>query len=152
MPAAGIPAGAAQQMIDAMVSRGLGSKTVRTDYGVLPAVFTWGVATDLPDRSPCRNVRLPDLVRSERPLASAAAVERLVEAMPLDYRVAVFLGALGLRQGQVLGQRVGAVDFLRRPLTVRATLNEVEGRFVEGRGKTVASGRTISVPTGSSAS
>lgn len=57
------------------------------------------------------------------------------------------LGALGLRQGEVFGLRVGAVDFLRRTLTVRATINEVEGDFVEGTGKTLSSRRTISVPS-----
>lgn len=60
--------------------------------------------------------------------------------------MAVLLGTLGLRQGEVLGLRVGAVNFLRYTITVRATLNEVAGHFVESQGKTVASGRSISVP------
>ena len=38
------------------------------------------------------------------------------------------------------------IDFLRRALTVEATTNEVEGRFVEGSGKTKNSVRTFSVP------
>jgi integrase len=66
--------------------------------------------------------------------------------MPAEYRATVLLGALGLRQGEVFGLRVGAIDFLRGTLTVRATLNEVEGNFVEGSGKTHSSRRTISVP------
>ena len=66
--------------------------------------------------------------------------------MPAEYRATVLLGALGLLQGEVFGLRVGAIDFLRRTLTVRATLNEVEGNFVEGGGKTHSSRRTISVP------
>jgi integrase len=146
LPASQVQPAHVQRVIDAMVHRGLGPKTVRTDYGVLRAVFAWAIETDLIDRTPCRNVRLPELLPVDRPLVSAAEVERLVEAISVDYRVAVLLGILGLRQGEVLGLRVGAIDFLRRTLTVRATLNEVEGRFVEGRGKTVASGKTISVP------
>lgn len=146
LPATRVQPAQVQAVIDTMVGRGLGPKTIRTDYGVLRAIFAWAIETDLIDRSPCRNIRLPALVHTDRPLASAAEIERLVAAMPVDYRVGVLLGALGLRQGEVLGLRVGAVDFLRRTLTVRATLNEVDGRFVEGRGKTVASGRTISVP------
>jgi integrase len=136
-----------QEVIDRMVERGLGPKTIRTDYGVLRAVFSWAVETDLIDRSPCRSIRLPEMVRHGRPVVSAEEVERLVAAMPEDYRAAVLLGAIGLRQGEVFGLRVAAMDFLRRALTVRATLNEVEGNFVEGTGKTLSSRRTISVPT-----
>ena len=135
-----------QEVIDRMVERGLAPKTVRTDYGVLRAILSWAVETDLIDRSPCRGIRLPEMVRHRRPVVSADDVERLVGAMPDDYRAAVLLGAIGLRQGEVFGLRVGAVDFLRRSLTVSATLNEVEGTFVEGPGKTLTSRRTISVP------
>jgi integrase len=104
-----------QQVIDAMVDRGLGPKTVRTDYGVLRAILSWAIATDVIDRTPCRGIRLPDMVRTRRPLVSAGDIERLADTMPVDYRVAVFLGALGLRQGEVFGLRVGAVDFHAEP-------------------------------------
>lgn len=68
--------------------------------------------------------------------------------MPVDYQVAVLLGALGLRQAEVIGLQVGSIDFLRHSVTVEHTINEVHGRFVEGRGKRARSVRTISVPTG----
>jgi hypothetical protein len=68
----------------------------------------------LMDRTPCRGIRLPEPTPVDRPLASAEEVEQLVAAMPTDYRVAVLLGALGLRQGETFGRRVGATDFLRR--------------------------------------
>jgi len=136
-----------QEVIDRMVERGLGPKTIRTDYGVLRAIFSWAMATDIIDRSPCRGIRLPEMLRQRRSVVSAEEIERLVAAMPAEYRATVLLGGLGLRQGEVFGLRVGAVDFLRRTLTVRATMNEVEGNFVEGAGKTLSSRRTISVPT-----
>ena len=67
--------------------------------------------------------------------------------MPADYRVAVLLGAMGLREAEVFGLRAGSIDFLRRTLTVQGDhQDEVEGRFVEGDGKTTASVRTISLP------
>ena len=136
-----------QEVTDRMVERGLGPKTIRTDYGVLRAIFSWAMATDIIDRSPCRGIRLPEMLRQRRSVVSAEEIERLVAAMPAEYRATVLLGGLGLRQGEVFGLRVGAVDFLRRTLTVRATMNEVEGNFVEGAGKTLSSRRTISVPT-----
>ena len=135
-----------QEVVDRMGERGLEPKTIRTDFGVLRAIFSWAVETDIIDRSPCRGIRLPEMSCARRPVVSAGDVERLAAAMPPEYGATVLLGALGLRQGEVFGLRVGAVDFLRRTLTVRATLNEVEGNFVEGSGKTRSSRRTISVP------
>ncbi len=126
--------------------RRLAPATVRTSYGVLRAILSWAVDNDLIARSPCRGVRLPEAAKTARPIVSASDVERLADAMPADYRVAVFLGALGLRQAEVFGLRVGSIDFLRRTVTVKATTNEVEGRFVEGSGKTKSSVRTFSVP------
>ncbi len=132
--------------VDAMANRGLAPRTVRTNFGVLRAILSWAVEDDLIARSPCRGIRLPEVARAAKRTASAEDILRLVDAMPTDYRVAVLLGALGLREAEVFGLRVGSVDFLRRTLTVRATINEVEGRFVEGDGKTTASVRTISLP------
>ncbi len=91
-------------------------------------------------------IRLPELSKATKRNALAADVLRLADAMPTDYRVAVFLGATGLRLAEMVGLRVGAVDFLRRTVTVGATINEVDGQFVEGDGKTMAAARTISLP------
>lgn len=126
--------------------RSLAPATVRTNYGVLRAILSWAVDNDLIVRSPCRGIRLPGLASSPKPVISATDVERLADAIAVDYRVAVLLGVLGLRQAEVFGLRVGSIDFLRRTLTVRATTNEVEGRFVEGSGKTNSSVRTFSIP------
>ena len=109
-------------------------------------MFTWAVDHDLISRSPCRGIRLPGPEARPRPFASVADIERLADALPIEYRVAVFLGALGLRQAEVFGLCVGSVDFVRGTLTVEHTINEVRGRIVEGRGKTAGSVRTITVP------
>lgn len=135
-----------QAVVDAMVARGLAPRTIRTDYGVLRAILAWAEATDVIDRSPCRGIRLPQQVDRTRPIASAAEVERLAGAMPEQFRVAVFLGAVGLRQAEVFGLRVGAIDLDHGRLTVGSTINEVEGRFIEGAGKTRRSRRTFTIP------
>ena len=135
-----------QQVVETMEAKGLRAKTIRTNYGVLRAILSWGLEHDVIHRSPCRGIRLPEPDSTPRRIASAVDIERLVEAMPIDHRVTVLLGALGLRQAEVFGLRVASIDFLRRTLTVEHTINEVHGRFVEGRGKTTGSVRTISVP------
>lgn len=144
MPIRAVTPAHVQGAIDAM--RQLAPKTVRTHYGVLRAALSWAVEADLLDRSPCRGIRLPTLSKAPKPIVGSADILRLVEAMPEPYRPAVWLGALGLRQAEVFGLRVGSVDFLRRTLTVSATVNEVEGQFVAGDGKTASSVRTISLP------
>ena len=53
---------------------------------------------------------------------------------------------MGLREAEVFGLRVGSINFLRRTITVEATVNEVEGLIVEGEGKTPNSNRTFSAP------
>ncbi|HVA44087.1 MAG TPA: hypothetical protein VNF50_11445 [Acidimicrobiales bacterium] len=42
---------------------------------------------------------------------------------------------------------MGSIDFLRKTLTVDATINEVAGQLIEGRGKTANANRTITMPT-----
>lgn len=134
-------------VVDRMTQRGLAPKTVRTNYGVLRAIITWAVEDDLIARSPCRGVRLPaDRVKVQRPVAGAEDILRLADEVGPKWRCAVLLGALGLRRAEVFGLRVGSIDFLRRTLTVERTLGEINGKIVEGTGKTEASVRTISVP------
>jgi integrase len=146
LPIGRITPGHVQAVVDAMRERGLAPRTIRTDYGVLRAIFGWAVDTDQLDRSPCRRIRLPALEDRQRPLVSSSDVDRLADAVGDDFRAAIYLGALGLRQAEVFGLKVGAVDFFRRTLTVSTTVNEVDGVFYEGTGKTAGSRRTISLP------
>ena len=55
-------------------------------------------------------------------------------------------GVLGLRWCEAVGLQVGDVDFLRRTLTVRRTIAEVEGRFHLAGTKSRSSRRTMSIP------
>ena len=135
-----------QNVVERMRARGLGSRAIRRNYGVLRAILNWAVTNDIIDRSPCRGVRMPELTAVKRPVVSADDIFRLADAMDTDYRVAVFLGSLGLRQAEVFGLRVGSINFLRRTVTVEATVNEVDGHLVEGSGKTPNSNRTFSAP------
>jgi integrase len=137
-----------QSAVNAMQKGGLASRTVRTNFGVARAVFQYAVTVDLLERTPCRGIFLPE-ERDARPrvrVDGPDALHRLADAMDDDYRPAVYLGALGLRQAEVFGLTVGAIDFTRGTLRVGATVNEVSGRRVYGRGKTANSERTLQVP------
>jgi integrase len=136
------------QKVVAIMTANLAPRTVRTNYGVLRAILNAAVANDLIARTPCRNVRLPEIrdVRARVNFEDVSELHRLADAMKSEYRPAVYLGALGLRQAEVFGLRVGAIDFARGTLSVAETLNEVKGDFVSGTGKTRNSIRTLEVP------
>lgn len=67
-----------QAVVDAMIEGGLAPRTVRTNYGVLRAILSWAVSTDLLLRSPCRGIRLREVVTERKRVASVQEVERLV--------------------------------------------------------------------------
>ena len=129
-----------------MAERALAPRPSVPIFAALQAIFGWPRRDRRCRAQPLSWYSLDGAGAARRPVVSAGDVERLLPAMPVEYRAAVLLGALGLLQGGVFGLRVGAIDFLRRTLTVRATLIEVEGNFSEGSGKTQSSRHTISVP------
>jgi integrase len=79
---------------------------------------------------------------------TVAELHQLAEALPVQYRAMVYLaGVLGLRWSEVVGLRVGAIDFLRRRTNISQTVAEVEGMLMEEAPvKTRASYRSINSP------
>jgi integrase len=71
-------------------------------------------------------------------------VRKLADAIGSDYRAMIYVAAeLGLRWGECAGLHVEDLDVLRRTVTVRRTLGEVNGRVVIGEPKTAAGRRTL---------
>lgn len=129
------------------MSASLAPTTVRTNYGVLRAILAAAVEADLLVRSPCRGVKMPPHRRKEVRFLSPEELERLAEALPLEYRAMAYVaGVVGLRWSEVAGLRVGSVDLPNRTITVRETLAEVEGRVAFADVKSPASRRTVSMP------
>ena len=133
-------------IVESMVAAGKAPRTVRSNYGVLRAAMSAAVDAELIAVSPCRGVKLPEIPKVAKPVARVSDVHRLADAIAAEYRPAIYLGSLGLREAEVFGLRVKAIDFLRKTLTVEETVNEVEGQLIVGDGKTRSSVRTISVP------
>ena len=136
-----------RNIVKAMTSAGLAPRTVRTNYGVLRGAMRAAVDAELIGVSPCRGVKLPEIPKVRKPVALVPDIHRLADAVPREYRPAIYLGSLGLRQAEVFGLRVKAIDFLRKTITIEETVNEVNGQVVIGDGKTRSSVRTISIPT-----
>ena len=109
----------------------LAPATVRTNYGVLHALFGAAVDADLLAVSPCRGIRLPAPSRGEIRFLSARELEQLADETPPKYRGMIYLaGVGGLRWSEIVGLRVGRIDFLRRTVSV------METDMLGGRGST----------------
>jgi integrase len=121
---------------------------VRRCYGVLRAIFAYAVTSDWLGRTPCRAIKLLPVTTTRRANLDAAIIALLAEAMPVQYRAMVWVGAvLGLRWSEVAALRVGAVDPLRQVLTVAETLTrDSQGRPVFGPPKSAAGSRALAIP------
>lgn len=80
-------------------------------------------------------------------MLTPAELLRLAGELPDRFRCVVLVaGVVGLRWSEVVGLRIGDVDFDRGTLTVSQTIAEVEGRQIVAKTKTRAGKRRISVP------
>jgi len=122
--------------------------TTRRTYDVLRAVFSYAVAADMLPRTPCRGIHLPEIVPTPRQVVTPDEIERIAEAMPEQYRMMVWLGAvLGLRWGEVAGLRVKRLDLFGRTLTVAEQIARGKGgRLVLSPPKSKAGVRTLAIP------
>jgi len=136
-----------RRTVDRMMDKGLAASTVRTNFGVLKALFSAAVEAEILGTSPCGKLRQADPPYKAKRMCSEEELERLAAAMPAQYGVIVYVaGVLGLRWSEVAGLRVGAIDFLRKRMSVVETIAEVEGRLIAAPVKSKASRRTFSVP------
>ena len=127
----------------------LAPRTARRGYGVVRAIFAYGVAADMLVRTPCRAVNLPRVESTARRAPTDDDVARLATATQEEYRPMVYLGVIfGLRFSEVAGLRVGCLDLLGRSLTVAETVTrDAKGRPVFGPPKSAAARRHMGLPT-----
>lgn len=126
-----------------------GQVTIAKSYRLLRSVFATAVEDELLVRNPC-TIKGASVERSpERPIATAGEVKALADAMPLELRLLVQLGAFtGLRLGELLALRRKHVDLLRRTVTVTEQVQELaDGTQDFGPPKTDAGYRTVTIPS-----
>jgi integrase len=135
--------------VDAMRKKGLSPKSIRTYVGTIAAIFNAAVVADLVPRTPVRGIHLEAAKKRERPPLTPSQLFDLAAEVPDYYRALVLTaGILGLRWSEAIGIRVKDIDFLRRRLSIRQTIEEVAGTvtIVEAT-KTEAGRRTMAVPS-----
>jgi integrase len=99
----------------------------------LSAILAAAVEDGLIPSNPCSvsSVKAPRVDRRRVVPWSVETVHRVIEGHPAEFRAMPLLGAgCGLRQGEIFGLTVGAIDFLRRTVHVRQQLRLVENQVV----------------------
>lgn len=135
-----------RRAVDAMASN-LAPTTVRTNLGVVRAVFNAAVDADLIARSPVRGIRRTNGEAKRRPTLTPDELLDLADAIGPRYRVLVLVaGVLGLRWSEAIGLRLGDIDSTAGTITVSQTVAEVAGQVEIAPTKSRASRRTLSVP------
>ncbi len=135
--------GDVQAWLAELSATGQSGASVRKAYGVLAAVLDLAVRDRRLSTNPSRDVDLPRSMQRQRKyltaeqvaaLADAAAIpphERLTEAYA-QYRLAVLvLAYCGLRWSELAALKVGAIDLMRRRITVSEAMTEVNGGRIE---------------------
>ncbi|CAN5268489.1 hypothetical protein BH23ACT9_BH23ACT9_14690 [soil metagenome] len=130
-------------------SRGLAPSYVRLLLSTLSAILGAAVEDGVIVKNPCRSraVQPPPMTPTRVVPWTVAQVTDAVDALPERYRATAIVAAgCGLRQGEVFGLAVDAVDFLRQRVEVRQQVKHVTGQGVvfcpPKRGKT----RTVPLP------
>jgi integrase len=140
-----------QEWVTDLHRRGFAAETIRGHYDLLAAIMGRAVDEGLIAKTPCRNVKLPPIVRTEQRYLGESEVEALAGAHPVPYRALVYAATyLGPRWQELAGLRRAMVDM--RPgrlatMRIVATIERSNGRYrpVE-YGKSKAARRTLKMP------
>jgi integrase len=131
-PLAAIGPGHVQHFVSDM-SATLAPSSVEKVFGYLSTILSAAVDEGRIVKNPCRSrsVRLPRAEPRKVVPWPRERVAAVCEALPERYQVVAILAAgCGLRQGEVLGLDVGAVDFLNRVVNVRTQLKAIRSQPV----------------------
>jgi len=121
--------------------------TISAGY-LFPAQIRWAVKMGMLVRNPVDAVEAPRVVRPEMRALDAAGVSELLTAVrgsELEAVVAVAIGT-GLRRGELLALRWNDVDLEKQRLSVRRSVETVNGVTRTKPPKTARSARTIALP------
>jgi integrase len=127
--------------------KGLAPSTIETIYVIFASVMRGAVRDGYIRKTPCDDIRLPEIIPTVIRLLTPAQVLALAAAMPFRYAPLVLLGAgAGLRQGEAFGLAVNDVDDATEMINVRQQVIIVDRHPVLAVPKTSASVRQVPVP------
>jgi integrase len=127
----------------------LSPRSVAHIFNTLRSACKWAVRTGILNRNPVDAVSAPRVERREMRALGLDGIAELVAAArgsELEDPIAVALGT-GLRRGELLGLRWPDVDLEKARLSVKRSVETVDGITRTKPPKTARSARTISLPT-----
>ncbi|WP_301128867.1 site-specific integrase [Streptomyces cacaoi] len=135
---------AAGQCCQTVLSR----RMVQSIHAVLRNALQNAVREELIVRNVATLVQIPTPTYDTGKGLSVAEARLLLRECAEDRLHALYVLALvmGMRRGELLGLRWGAVDFERQTLTVERSLQRVDGKLALVRPKTASSVRTVPLP------
>lgn len=140
-PVGSVTRGDVQRIVTSWTTSHAPASTTRM-YAVLRALFNFAEDSELIPRSPCRRIRLPQATPRTAEILDADGLARLAAAVGPNGAV-VYLGAFGLRWGEVAGLRVDRLDFLRLTITVDSQRTRgLHGEMIDADPKTKAGRRS----------
>ncbi len=125
-----------------------GQVTVAKCYRLLRVIFATANADELIARNPCVLKGAGVEHSPERPVASIAEVDRLVELAPAHMKALVLMATYtALRFGELAALTRRNLDLDKATVTVVASASELnDGRRIVGEPKSTAGRRTVSIP------
>lgn len=109
-----------QQWIkDLQSAKGLAPRTIETIYVIFASIMRGAVRDGYIRKTPCIDIRLPEISKTIVRLLTPAQVLALTDAMPQRYALLVLLGAgAGLRQGEAFGLALDRIDATAGMITI----------------------------------
>ncbi|TDD22084.1 site-specific integrase [Actinomadura sp. KC06] len=136
-----------QWVRDLQVVTGLAPRTIGTIYGIFASIMRGALRDGYLRKSPCVDIRLPEVHPTVVRLLTPAQVLALAAAMPDRYGILALLGAgLGLRQGEAFGLALDRVDPGTEMVTVDQQVVVIDRKPVLASPKTPASLRDVPLP------
>ena len=101
-----------QQWIkDLQTVKGLAPSTIETIYVIFASIMRGAVRDGYIRKTPCADIRLPEISATVVRLLTPGQVLALADAMPRRYALLVLIGAgAGLRQGEAFGLALDRID------------------------------------------
>lgn len=132
----------------AKVARGdIKPSTIAKIYQVFAKSMHAAVLAGLIPRSPCHDIRLPEIVDDEMRFLTPAELAALANTITSWHSTMIVVaGYTGLRFGELAGLRRHRVNIDKRYIDVRDITVEVGGRLIFGPPKTKAGQRRVPIP------
>lgn len=137
-----------QNLYTKKLEEGLSKRTVQHMHAVIRQSLNQALKWDLIVRNPARVVIPPTTDKKPPKTFPSEEAKQFLEKVE-DHRwypIYVLAITTGIRQGEILGLHWEDVDLEKGSLSVRHTIQLLQGRIIEGEPKSAGSRRTIALP------